>query len=115
MGHGAAVRNFALAIATVVLTVTASLAADSASALYKNKCSSCHGVDGAGKTAAGKKMQTPDLRSKQIVEMSDQEMFETIGRGTKHRNYPHSFLYTGLNEQQVRSLVTHIRQLQEKK
>lgn len=115
MGHAVAARNLALAFAAVVLAVTGCLAADSASAVFKEKCSSCHAMDGAGKTPAGRKMQVPDLHAKQFVEMSDQEMFETIGRGTKHRNYPHSFLYTGLNEQQVRELVSHIRSLQAKK
>jgi mono/diheme cytochrome c family protein len=82
---------------------------------YKDKCGSCHAADGSGKTAAGKKMETPDLRAKEFVEMTDAQMFESIGRGTKHRNYPHSFLYTGLNEKQVRDLVTYIRGLQQKK
>lgn len=114
MAQPAAYRNIAVALAAVLLCVTASLAADSTSALFNEKCSSCHAVDGTGKTAAGKKMHTPDLHAKEFVEMSNQEMFDTIGRGTKHKWYPHSFLYTGLKEQQVRDLVTYIRQLQKK-
>jgi mono/diheme cytochrome c family protein len=90
-------------------------AADSASSLYDQKCSSCHAKDGSGKTAAGKKMDTPDLRSKEFVVMSDSQMFESIGRGTKHRKYPHSYLYTGLNQQQISDLVTYVRNLQQKK
>lgn len=115
MSHAAAARNLALTLAAVVLSATVSLAADTASALFKDKCSSCHGIDGSSKTAAGKKIGAADLHSKAVIEMSDQEMFETIGRGVKHKNYPHSFLYTGLNEQQVRNLVTYIRQLQKEK
>jgi len=88
------------------------LSASDAAAIFKDKCSSCHGIDGAAKTAAGKKLGAADLRSKQVVEMSDEEMFETIGRGVEHKKYPHSFLYTGLTEQQVRGLVAHIRELQ---
>lgn len=114
MGHAVAARNCALAFAAVVLVVTGCLAADSASSVFRDKCSSCHATDGSGTTSAGRKMQVPDFHSKQLLEMSDQEMFETIGRGKKHRAYPHSFLYTGLSEQQVRDLVAHIRQLQKK-
>lgn len=112
MGCSVNGRKVVLALSAVVLSVTASLATDSAQSLFKEKCSSCHGIDGSSKTPAGKKIGAADLHSKSIVEMSDQEMFETIGRGTKHKNYPHSFLYTGMNEQQVRDLVRHIRQLQ---
>jgi mono/diheme cytochrome c family protein len=87
--------------------------AQDGAAIYKNKCASCHAADGSGKTAAGKKLESPDLRAKEFVEMSDKDMFESIGRGTKHRNYPHSFLYTGLNESQVRAMVSYIRGLQQ--
>lgn len=59
-------------------------------------------------------MAVADLRQKTYVEMSDAEMFETIGRGTKHKEYPHTYLYTGLDEEQVHSLVAHIRTLQKK-
>ncbi len=85
---------------------------DPATTLYQKSCASCHGADGSGKTQAQKKLTIPDLRDKQFVEMSDKEMFETIGRGTKHKTYPHSFLYTGMDEQQVSSLVAYIRKLQ---
>lgn len=98
-----------------VIAFVLPVAAQDSAATYRNKCLSCHAADGSGKTASGKKMETPDLRAKQFVEMTDKDMFESIGRGTKHRNYPHSFLYTGLNESQVRGLVTYIRELQQKK
>ncbi len=101
-----------LAMMTVLLSVQS--VAQDAAGLYKDKCGSCHAADGSGKTTAGRKMEVPDLRAKQFVDMSDKEMFETIGRGTKHRNYPHSFLYTGMKEQQINALIAYIRQLQKK-
>jgi cytochrome c len=104
---------FLAVLLSAVFTLLA--AAESVSSLYDQKCSNCHAKDGSGKTVAGKKMETPDLRSKVFVEMTDSQMFESVGRGTQHRNYPHSYLYTGLNRQQVSDLVTYIRHLQQKK
>lgn len=104
--------RFLFALLAFILPLT-SVAQDSVT-LYKDKCGSCHAADGSGKTAAGKKMEVPDLRAKQFVEMSDKELFESIGRGTRHRTYPHSYLYTGLKEQQINSLIAYIRQLQKK-
>jgi cytochrome c6 len=103
-------------IASVLaFTTTIPVAAQDSAATFKNKCVTCHGADGSGRTAAGKKIGAPDLHAKEFVEMTDKDMFESIGRGAKHRNYPHSFLYTGLSESQVHGLVTYIRGLQQRK
>lgn len=96
------------------LIASFSFAADDGAALFNKTCAGCHGSDGSGNTPARKKMAVADLRQKTYVEMSDAEMFETIGRGTKHKEYPHTYLYTGLDEEQVHSLVAHIRTLQKK-
>ncbi len=82
--------------------------------LYEKSCASCHGNDGLGKTNARKKMNIPNLLDKQFVEMSDKDMFETIARGKDHKEYPHTYLYTGMNEQQIQDIVGHIRKLQKK-
>ncbi len=86
----------------------------SGAALYEKNCVSCHAADGTGKTTARKKMTIPNLLDKQFVEMSDKDMFETIARGKDHREYPHTYLYMGMNEQQIQDVVGHIRKLQKK-
>lgn len=103
-----------ICLAALALMLPPPSVAQDTPALYKDKCGHCHAADGSGKTAAGKKMEVPDLRAKAFVEMSDREMFESIGRGTRHKTYPHSYLYTGLKEQQVNNLIAYIRQLQKK-
>jgi mono/diheme cytochrome c family protein len=80
-----------------------------AAANYKEKCASCHSDDGSGRSAVPKKMNVPDLRSREIRSMSDDKLYETIARGTKHREYPHAFLYTGLKESELRDIVKYIR------
>ncbi len=84
-------------------------AAQSAEQLYTEKCANCHAADGSGHTAAANKMAVPDLRSKRIKQMSDEELYTATAEGTKHRSYPHAFLHTGLTEQQIRDLIKYIR------
>jgi cytochrome c553 len=91
-----------------------SFSADTGAALFNESCAKCHGVDGTANTPARKKMAVANLCDKAHVEMTDAVMFDTIARGTRHKEYPHSFLYTGMSEQQIHSLVAHIRTLQKK-
>jgi len=86
-------------------------AEDDASALYNSYCRSCHNTNGDGKTAAAQRMTIPDLRSAGVQKMSDEEMFQTIGNGSTHKQYPHTFLRKGMSDAQVRSIVTYIRLL----
>jgi mono/diheme cytochrome c family protein len=92
-----------------VVPIPAGAKANAAIAHYKEKCAVCHGTNGAGKTDAQKKMHVPDLRSKQIRSMSDTELYETIAKGTKHKEYQHTFLYTGLTDADIRAIVKYIR------
>jgi hypothetical protein len=68
-------------------------------------------MDGSGSTSAGKKLGLADLRSKQIQSLSDEELFQTIAYGAKHKQYPHAFMSRGLTQQQVTDLVAHLRKL----
>jgi mono/diheme cytochrome c family protein len=79
--------------------------------LFKTQCSSCHGLDGSGATTAGKKMGLSDLRSQKVQSLSDDELFQTIAYGVKHKQYPHAFLSRGLTREQVTQLVGYLRKL----
>ena len=83
--------------------------------LYKAHCASCHGADGSGSTTAGKKMGLRDLRSPQIQNLSDDELFKTIAYGVKHKQYPHAFVKRGLSEEQITQLVAYLRTLPKSK
>jgi mono/diheme cytochrome c family protein len=81
---------------------------------FKKQCTTCHGPDGGG-SAAGKKLGVPDLRSQLVQSLSDEEMFQTIAHGVRHKQYPHVFINRGLTEKQIADLVTFIRKLPAKK
>lgn len=81
-----------------------------ASNLFDDQCAVCHGKDGSG-SPAGKKLGVLDLRSHEVQSLSDQELFDSIAYGTRHKNYPHGFARRGITNEQITSLVQYLRTL----
>src|SRR5467141_633421 len=96
----------------VVSIVRASPAPDSAasSATFRTKCAMCHGQDGAG-SEVGKSMNVPNLRSPAVQKLPDAELAQVISNG---KGGMPSFK-SSLSEDQIHSLVAHIRSLHQKK
>ncbi len=80
-------------------------------ASYSSQCTPCHAIDGKAVNSAKFKTQIPDLRSRAVQDLTDTELFESIARGTRHREYPHAFIYRGLKDADIRELVKYIRTL----
>ncbi len=96
----------------VVSIVRASPGPDSAasSATFRTKCAMCHGQDGSG-SEVGKSMNVPDLRSPAVQKLPDAQLAQIISDG---KGGMPSFK-NSLNEDQIHSLVAHIRSLHQKK
>jgi len=96
----------------VVSIVCASPGPDSAasSATFRTKCAMCHGQDGGG-SEIGKSMNVPDLRSQAVQKLPDAELAQIISNG---KGGMPSFK-NSLSEDQIHSLVAHIRSLHQKK
>ena len=96
----------------VASIVQASPGPDSAasSATFRTKCAMCHGQDGGG-SEAGKSMNVPDLRSQAVQKLPDAELAQIISNG---KGGMPSFK-NSLSEDQIHSLVAHIRSLHQKK
>jgi mono/diheme cytochrome c family protein len=75
--------------------------------LYLNKCATCHGPDGAGKTAMGKKMKVVDVRTV-VPKMSAAEMEKIVanGKGENMDAYGKQF-----SAAQIKGLVEYYRSL----
>lgn len=74
---------------------------------YKQKCAMCHGEDGKGQTAMGKKMNLRDLGSPEVQKMSDQELYDVVAKGkNKMPGYE-----TQLGAERVKALVQYMRTL----
>lgn len=52
-----------------------------AQAVYLDKCAVCHGKDGSGNTAKGRKLKVKDLRSPEVQKLSEAEMIEIVEKG----------------------------------
>ncbi len=80
------------------------------SATFRTKCAMCHGQDGGG-SEVGKSMNVPDLRSPAVQKLPDSQLAQIISDG-KGGMPPFK---NSLSEDQVHSLVAHIRSLSGKK
>jgi cytochrome c6 len=91
--------------ATIVIASTAiGLAADAA-ANWSQLCASCHGKDGSGNTAMGKKLGLKDYSKEQSF--SDAEATNIIKNGKgKMKGYKDK-----LSDADVKALVSYVRSL----
>lgn len=78
---------------------------DDSAALFKEKCASCHGEDGAGNTPPGKQLKVRNLRSVEVQKQSDAQLAAVISKG-KEKMPPFE---KSLNKEQINQLVAHIR------
>jgi mono/diheme cytochrome c family protein len=77
-------RLEALAIAVpLLLCAGQALAAADGAALYKAKCSSCHGVDGKAEGPAAKAMKVPPLAGKNLAAA---DVIQQIRTNEKHKS-----------------------------
>ncbi len=76
-------------------------------ALYMSKCATCHGADGAGKTAMGKKLKVQDAQTASS-KMSADDMVKIVadGKGPSMTGYSKQF-----NPEQIKGLVDYYRSL----
>lgn len=74
---------------------------------FKLRCSSCHGVNGAGDSSLGRTLKAADLLSPEVQKQSDAQLAQVISDGRK--NMP-SFS-NSLTQDQIRALVAYIRKL----
>ncbi len=75
--------------------------------LYLDKCSACHGPDGAGNTAKGKKLKMKGVKET-TAKMSAGDMVKVVqaGKGTDMDAYGKE-----LNADQIKGLVDYYRSL----
>ena len=96
-----------MACAVLVLAGAASAWAEDAKDLYLSKCATCHGADGAGKTAMGKKLKVQGAQAA-AGKMSAEEMIKVVtdGKGESMAAYGKQF-----NAEQIKGLVDYYRGL----
>lgn len=100
---------------TLLCLLSSGFAQSVGESLFTAHCISCHGGDLSGKTNFGKKANIPDLRSAQIQNQTDKQLFDSIGHGLGHKEYPHAFLSRGFTNDQIKDLIAYIRSMKMKK
>ena len=105
-----AILIVAIAALAVILAPTFARAADDGATLYQAKCAACHGVDGAGKPAA----KIPSLVSEDVKKATDDDLSDGIANGGAGKKPAHAFQAKGLSPNQIRMIVSYIRELQKR-
>lgn len=91
-------------LAIIIASSGAAFGAD-AGALWAQQCASCHGKDGSGNTAMGKKLGVKDYTKQQSF--SDAEAANVIKNGKgKMKGYKDK-----LSDADVKALVAYVRSL----
>jgi cytochrome c553 len=82
----------------------------SATDSYLDKCSVCHGADGAGKTAKGKKLKVKGV-GETVSKLTAQQMIEIVTKG----NSPDMDGFAkDFSADQIKEIVEHYRSLAKK-
>ena len=94
----------------VVSEATAPLAAktqvEPGKRIYNGQCLSCHAQDGSGDRARGKVLKVPDLRTAEVQEKTDKQLFDAIVKSVVHRG-----LRKQIGDRDIRLAVMHVRTL----
>ncbi len=98
----------ALGVCLLVIAMLAGNAtgADNAAgaAVYKSKCQTCHGPDGAG-SPVGKSLKVADLRSAAVQSRPDAELTQVISDG---KNNMPGFKGT-ISDDEITAVLAHVR------
>ena len=102
-------RKSLAVLLTILLTSATLLAgAPEGKAVYKKKCQTCHGADGAGNAKLAKmlKVEFKHLGSPEVQKLSDAEMAKIIKEGIGKMKP-----VKGLTDQQIQDVIAFVRTL----
>lgn len=105
-------KLLAIVIAVASFAAWSTQAADG-KALWEQHCAKCHGKDGKGETAMGKKVGAKDYSSAKVQEaLTDSAASKAITDGFKTPEGKQVMKATeGLSADDVKALVAHLRSL----
>ena len=99
-------RIFTLAFSCALIAASARAQKD-VKEVYLDKCAVCHGQDGAGKTAKGKKLKVKDVHEA-VAKLKPEEMAKIVetGKGDDMDGYGKE-----LSKDQIKAVVDYYRSL----
>jgi mono/diheme cytochrome c family protein len=99
-----------IALALFLILPDLSWAGDDGATIYKTKCAACHGADLAGKPAT----KIPSLVSDDSKKASDADLTDMIANGGKDKKPMHAFETKGVTADQIKMVLSYIREVQRK-
>jgi mono/diheme cytochrome c family protein len=93
------------AFAALAAIASCSLATAAGEDTFKSKCAGCHGPDGSGNTAMGKKFKLRDLRSADVQKQSEAELTAIVTNGKP----PMPAFGKSLDAPAIQALVAYMR------
>ena len=78
---------------------------------WEKQCQKCHGADGKGETAMGKKLKIKDYTDAKVqAEMKDEEILKIIKEGKKEGSKTLMKAYADvLSEAEIKDLLAYVR------
>jgi len=98
------IARAALFVFPVLIFVSLSRGADDGAALYKAKCSPCHGAGGEGKPS----MKAPALKG---TTWDADKIAQHITKGEADAKAPHNKGISGLTEAQAKAIADYVKTL----
>lgn len=95
---------------TLMAAGAATVQAADAKEIYDKDCAKCHGADGKGQTAMGKKNGARDYTDAKVqAEMKDADMTKAIKDGVKKDDKVLMKAFPDYSEADIKALVAYIR------
>ena len=98
------ILSIGLAFAVLAVLSSPSASAADGAALYKSKCSTCHGATGEGKPA----MKAPALKG---TSKSSDEIVAFLTKGDPQKKAPHSKSISGIDDTQAAAIAEYVKTL----
>lgn len=107
-------KKFPLIVAAVTLTCAAvSLSAAEPKEIFEKTCAKCHGPDGKGATAMGKKLKIKDFTDAAYQKtFDDKKAAAAIKEGVKDGDKMLMKAYDDLSDSEIKGLVAYVRAFQ---
>ena len=106
-------KKILLLTAILALTTTVRLAAADGKELYTQQCAKCHGADGKGASAMGKKLGCKDYSDAKVQDaLKDDAAIKAVKEGVKDKDGKEVMKATeGVSDADAKALVAYLRTL----